>query len=78
MSDIIRAAEHLIVIAQNTAPVRANDLDSANLQTEALQGWGQRVWTLPEVILSKGDYVTITSRLDQSSRISKLHLADLA
>ncbi|PVH70359.1 hypothetical protein DL98DRAFT_504723 [Cadophora sp. DSE1049] len=78
MSDIIRAAEHLIVIARNTAPARATDLNSVNPQTEALRGWGRRVWTLPEAILSKGDYVTITTRLDQSSRISKLHLADLA
>jgi hypothetical protein len=78
MSDIIRAAEHLIVIARDTGPARADNLNSTNTQTEALQGWGQRVWTLPEVILSKGDYVTIATKLDQGSRISKIRLAEMA
>jgi hypothetical protein len=76
MSDIIRAAEHLIVVAKNTVPT--DDLNSANAETKALQGWGQRVWTMPEVILSKDDYVTVVTKVDQGKRISKLHLAEIA
>jgi hypothetical protein len=75
MSDIIRGAEHTIVIARNATPAPADD---PNTQTEALQGWGQRVWTLPEVILSKGDSVTTVINLDRGSRIPKVRLAEIA
>lgn len=75
MSDIIRGAEHVIVIALNATPAPADD---PNTQTKALQGWGQRVWTLPEVILSKGDSVTTVINVDQGSRISKVRLAETA
>ncbi|KAK4234185.1 hypothetical protein C8A03DRAFT_47424 [Achaetomium macrosporum] len=50
ISDIIRAARHVIVVAGN---VRRPWDD------QALQVWGQRVWTLPEIVLSKGDSVTV-------------------
>lgn len=72
ISDIIRGAEHVIVIARNSPS------DDPNTQNEALQGWGKRVWTLPEVILSKGDSVTITTKLDQRERIAKVRLAEIA
>src|ERR1700733_10737965 len=75
MSDIIRGAEHTIVIAWNTTPVPA---DEPNTETKALQGWGQRVWTLPEVVLSKGDSVTTVINLGRGSRISKVRLAEIA
>jgi hypothetical protein len=75
MNDIIRGAEHTIIIARNATLVPADD---PNTQTEALQGWGQRVWTLPEVILSKGDSVTTVINLDRGSRISKVRLAEIA
>jgi hypothetical protein len=75
MSDIIRGAEHVIIIARNAKPVRAND---PNTQTKALQGWGKRVWTLPEVILSKGNYVTTVINLDQGSQVPKVRLAEIA
>jgi hypothetical protein len=75
MSDIIRGAEHTIVIAWNATPMAADD---PNTQTKTLQIWGQRVWTLPEVILSKGDSVTTVINLDQASRIPKVRLAEIA
>ena len=75
MSDIIRGAEHIIVIARNATSIPADD---PNRQTKALQGWGQRVWTLPEVILSKGDSVTTAINLGQRSRVSKVRLAETA
>ena len=62
----------MIVIARNSPS------DDPNTQNEALQGWGKRVWTLPEVILSKGDSVTITTKLDQRERIAKVRLAEIA
>ncbi len=49
---MIRAAEHVIVIAGN--PWR----DST---TDALKSWGKRVWTFPEILLSKGDSVSVFS-----------------
>ncbi|EFR05216.1 hypothetical protein MGYG_08230 [Nannizzia gypsea CBS 118893] len=50
ISDIIRGAEHIIVIAGNPRHLTANPL----------REWGKRVWTLPEIILSKGDFVSVT------------------
>ncbi|KAK4223943.1 hypothetical protein QBC38DRAFT_36148 [Podospora fimiseda] len=50
ISDIIRAAQHVIVAAGNL--YRPWDDD-------ALRVWGQRIWTLPEVVLSRGDTVTV-------------------
>ncbi|KAK4118234.1 hypothetical protein N657DRAFT_583995 [Parathielavia appendiculata] len=50
ISDIIRAAKHVIVVAGN----RSRPWDN-----RALYVWGHRVWTLPEIVLSKGDSVTV-------------------
>ncbi|KAF8851592.1 hypothetical protein BDZ45DRAFT_707817 [Acephala macrosclerotiorum] len=75
MSDIIRGADHSIIIAQNATPLQEGD---PSMQAKALQGWGQRVWTLNEVILSKGDSVTVSTKLDQRSHISKVRLAEIA
>jgi hypothetical protein len=52
MSDIIRCAEKVIIISDLTNPqLRTED--------EILKGWCDRVWTLPEVLLSRGDEVEI-------------------
>ncbi|KAK3381194.1 hypothetical protein B0H63DRAFT_545665 [Podospora didyma] len=50
ISDIIRAAQHVIIVAGNTG----RDFDPDELRV-----WGQRIWTLPEVVLSRGDSVTV-------------------
>ena len=50
ISDIIRAAKHVVIVAGN----RSRPWDDG-----ALRVWGERIWTLPEVILSKGDSVTV-------------------
>lgn len=53
ISDIIRGAEHVVVLSwSGTAPRNPGNDD-------ALRVWGQQVWTLPEVILSKGDHITV-------------------
>jgi hypothetical protein len=75
MNDIIRGAEHSIIIARNATPLPEDD---PNMQVKALRGWGQRAWTLNEVILSKGDSVTISTKLNQRSHISKVRLAETA
>ena len=67
MSDVIRGAEHTIVIAQN--PSHPGD---------ALMGWGERVWTLPEVILSKGDSVTQVINAGRPEQVTKVRIAELA
>src|SRR5690606_38077096 len=59
ISDIVRAAECVIIVAGN--PRRPWD-------DEALKVWGERVWTLPEVILSRGDYVTVCHCGDKGER----------
>ena len=76
MSDVIRGGEHTIVIARNAnlLPVALNNPD-ANEEDRVLQGWGQRVWTLPEVILSKGDSVTIVINRAKPKRIPKVIFA---
>ncbi|KAK1757075.1 hypothetical protein QBC47DRAFT_412412 [Echria macrotheca] len=50
ISDIIRAAKHVIIVAGNI---------SREWDPDALRVWGQRIWTLPEVVLSHGDTVTV-------------------
>ncbi|SPQ25612.1 d9231210-e810-41bf-9b25-17d28832bb11 [Thermothielavioides terrestris] len=50
ISDIVRAAEHVIVVAGHM---------ERPWDDGALRVWGQRVWTLPEIVLSKGDSVTV-------------------
>jgi hypothetical protein len=75
ISDIIRGADHSIIIARNATSLPEDD---PSMQTKGLREWGQRVWTLNEVILSKGDSVTISTKLNQRSRISKVRLAEIA
>ncbi|GAB1315519.1 Heterokaryon incompatibility domain-containing protein (Fragment) [Madurella fahalii] len=63
ISDIIRTAQHVIVVAGNAR--RPWD-------DRALYIWGQRVWTLPEIVLSKGDTVTVVHcgmKTDSSPRL---------
>jgi hypothetical protein len=71
MSDIIRGAERTVVIAIGTGLAENTE------GTTALQRWGQRVWTVPEVILSKGDKVTLYRSGDPED-ISKVTLAEMA
>jgi hypothetical protein len=75
MSDIIRGADHSIIIARNATPLPEDD---PSMQAKALRGWGQRVWTLNEVILSKGDSVTISTKFDKRDHVSKVRLAETA
>lgn len=79
MSDVIRGAEHTIVIARNAnaSPAALNNPDAIE-ENRALQGWGQRVWTLPEVILSKGDSVTMVINRARPKRILKVRFAQRA
>ncbi|OAQ59325.2 3-hydroxyisobutyrate dehydrogenase protein [Pochonia chlamydosporia 170] len=69
MSDIIRGAESTIVITHSVTDSVSNDL---------LRGWGDRVWTLPEVILSKGSNVTLVVHGGKPELVPKVRLAELA
>lgn len=75
MSDVIREAENTIVIVRNPSP---GGLHIAATRNDALMGWGERVWTLPEVILSKGSSVTLVVNGRAPEQISKVRLAELA
>ena len=60
ISDVIRMAERVVIIAGN--PSRKKKSSSANRKEanmEAIREWGSRAWTLPEILLSKGDSVTV-------------------
>jgi hypothetical protein len=77
MCDVIRGAEHTIVLARyggENLP-GCSDVSNAN---KALSEWGKRVWTLPEVLLSKGDTVTVVADGEDPARIRKLQLAQVA
>lgn len=50
ISDVVRGAEHVIIIAGNPEIPSPND---------SLREWGERVWTLPEVLLAKGDSIGV-------------------
>jgi hypothetical protein len=73
MSDIIRGAEQTVVIAQNLEETVLRPDMSADDQ--ALRGWGERVWTLPEVLLSKGRTVIAVINNGKPRSIDKVQLA---
>lgn len=75
MSDIIRGAENTIVIVQNPSPAGP---EIPVTQDNALMGWGERVWTLPEVILSKDSSVTLVINGETPKLVPKTRLAELA
>jgi hypothetical protein len=75
MSDIIQGAEHTVVIAISTG------LAEIQQGSTALQRWGDRVWTVPEVILSKGNNVTVYEDVKPGVKpevISKVRMAEIA
>lgn len=75
MSDIIRGAENTVVIVR--APPDSAAQGPAP-DSESLAGWGDRVWTLPEVILSRGTHVTFVKNGKRPRDIPKVRLAELA
>jgi hypothetical protein len=47
--DIIRGAEHVVALVGNKSLQQSQDFG------QLLKAWGSRVWTFPEVLLSRGD-----------------------
>ncbi|KAH9904158.1 hypothetical protein F4778DRAFT_780839 [Xylariomycetidae sp. FL2044] len=85
ISDVIRGAEQTMVLASTPSTSQDADFDQVwwkRHAAEALQGWGGRVWTLPEVLLSKGSTVTAVLVMGRRRRVrlhvDKLRLAELA
>ncbi|KIW99999.1 uncharacterized protein Z518_10927 [Rhinocladiella mackenziei CBS 650.93] len=77
MSDVIRGAEHTVVLARRAGDEMRSS-SAVSDTNEALREWGDRVWTLPEVLLSKGDTVTVVVDGAPPTRIRKLQLAQAA
>lgn len=50
ISDIVRGAEHVIIIAGNPETPSPSD---------SLREWGERIWTFPEVLLAKGNTISV-------------------
>jgi hypothetical protein len=71
MSDIIREAKKTVVIAINTG------LAENRQGSTALERWGQRVWTVPEAILSEDNNITVYED-GQHTEMSKVGLAEIA
>lgn len=82
MSDIIRESSKTVIIT--TSDAQESDL-------QALKDWGNRVWTIPEILLSQGSEVTwvhMASETDAGDEadasvngrkdLSKVHLAQRA
>ena len=44
---------------------------------EALQVWGQRVWTLPEIVLSKGDSITVWHCGDRPQPLNQFVISEI-
>ncbi|KAI1773003.1 hypothetical protein F4818DRAFT_424588 [Hypoxylon cercidicola] len=85
MSDIIRGAEHTVILSQMSLPAEDQEFDSVweeRYAGPALRLWGCRVWTLPEVLLSRGDKVTVQfvigNQLKSWKDVDKIRLAELA
>ncbi|KAI0166765.1 hypothetical protein GGR52DRAFT_555444 [Hypoxylon sp. FL1284] len=86
MSDIIRGAEHSIILSQITSHAKDQDFENEVWKQKyaglALKLWGRRVWTLPEVLLSRGDTVSIMCISGRNHEIQidvdKVRLAEMA
>ncbi|KAH7120254.1 hypothetical protein B0J13DRAFT_567684 [Dactylonectria estremocensis] len=63
ISDVLRGAERVIIIAGN--PLRPSLKDP-------LKEWGERVWTLPEILLAKGDSVSVYYSLRGDGKIESV------
>ncbi|KAJ4025850.1 hypothetical protein NW761_014303 [Fusarium oxysporum] len=63
ISDVLRGAERVIIIAGN--PLRPSSKDP-------LKEWGERVWTLPEILLAKGDSVSVYYSLHDGGKIESI------
>ncbi|RKK87872.1 hypothetical protein BFJ68_g17001 [Fusarium oxysporum] len=63
ISDVLRGAERVIIIAGN--PLRPSSKDP-------LKEWGERVWTLPEILLAKGDSVSVYYSLHDGGKIESV------
>lgn len=74
MSDVIRGAETTIVLT-NTSEML---VDGAVDESTALLGWGERVWTLPEIILSSGMTAILMINGGEPHTISKVRIAERA
>jgi hypothetical protein len=68
MSDVVRGAEHVVVLAGNPDKPQEGD---------PLKQWGSRVWTFPEIILAKGDDISVYDH-GRLKRISKSRFPSLA
>jgi hypothetical protein len=77
LSDIIREAETTIVLTKSPQTTTGGQ-SSAIPDESALIGWGVRAWTLPEVILSRGDSVLLVDNGRTPKWISKIRLAENA
>ncbi|KAH6986909.1 hypothetical protein EDB80DRAFT_817542 [Ilyonectria destructans] len=63
ISDVLRGAERVIIIAGN--PLRPSSKDP-------LKEWGERVWTLPEVLLAKGDSISVYYSLKDGGKLESV------
>jgi hypothetical protein len=73
ISDVMRGA-HSLVIAIGPSPKRPE----MNTREEMLKMWGERMWTLPEALLSSADHpikVYIRGHTGHSWNVSKKHFA---
>jgi hypothetical protein len=73
ISDVMRGA-HSLVIAIGPSPKRPE----MNTREEMLKMWGERMWTLPEALLSSANHpikVYTRGRTGQSWNVSKKHFA---
>ena len=77
ISDIMRGAQALVIVVG----ARAGDRGTPRTQ-ELLKGWGKRMWTLPEALLSpEGREILVFTRgqsLDSPLKVSKKNFAALA
>ncbi|KAM5363631.1 hypothetical protein ACJZ2D_011915 [Fusarium nematophilum] len=69
ISDVLRGAERVIIIAGN--PLRPSSRDP-------LKEWGERVWTLPEILLAKGDSVCVYYSLHDGNKLESVSKSNFA
>lgn len=63
ISDIIRGAQGVVILAGNPRRLQNDD---------PLKAWGLRAWTFPEVLLSKGDSITVLNGYSRSGKLETI------
>lgn len=76
---MIRGAEAVVILVGPSAPSHNEDADRASSVGSRIRQWGARMWTFPEVLLSRGSVIKVYDATQhQTFNFTKLDFANMA